>query len=78
MLCGNLSLPSRECVGRKMRGEKNKKEKKIGKKIVDCSVAADGQIVEEDEFSVFGDKCNLCQRRFEEQGKIIRISSTRA
>jgi len=39
---------------------------------VGCFVAADGQImVDEDEFDEFGDsKCSLCQRRFEEQGKI--------
>jgi len=39
---------------------------------VGCFVAADGQImVDEDEFDDFGDsKCSLCQRRFEEQGKI--------
>lgn len=39
-----------------------------------CSVAAEGQIVVdyEDEFDEFGDaKCSLCQRRFEEQGKIL-------
>lgn len=39
-----------------------------------CSVAADGQIMVdyEDEFDEFGDsKCSLCQRRFEEQGKIL-------
>lgn len=36
-----------------------------------CSVAADGQImVDEDELDDFGNfKCSLCQRRFEEQGK---------
>lgn len=39
-----------------------------------CSVAADGQsmVDYEDEFDEFGDsKCSLCQRRFEEQGKIL-------
>lgn len=39
-----------------------------------CSVAAEGQIMVdyEDEFDEFGDsKCSLCQRRFEEQGKIL-------
>lgn len=39
-----------------------------------CSVAADGQIMldYEDQFDEFGDsKCSLCQRRFEEQGKLL-------
>lgn len=51
-----------------------KGRKKRGRKIVGCSVAADGQIMVdyEDEFDEFGDsKCSLCQRRFEEQGKIL-------
>lgn len=55
----------RESVGKC----KKEKKKKIGRKIVGCSVAADGQIMDEDEFDDFGDsKCSLCQRRFEEQG----------
>lgn len=40
-----------------------------------CSVAADGQIIldYEDQFDEFGDsKCSLCQRRFEEQGKLLQ------
>ncbi|PBC29407.1 Glutamate-gated chloride channel [Apis cerana cerana] len=47
-------------------------KKKRGRKIVGCSVAAEGQIMVdyEDEFDEFGDsKCSLCQRRFEEQEK---------
>lgn len=50
-----------------------REKRKIGRKIVGCSVAADGQIMVDykDEFDEFGDsKCSLCQRRFEEQGKL--------
>ncbi|OAD52048.1 Glutamate-gated chloride channel [Eufriesea mexicana] len=53
------------------RSVKDVQSKKRGRKIVGCSVAADGQIMVdyEDEFDEFGDsKCSLCQRRFEEQG----------
>jgi len=54
----------------KYEGEDEKKRKEIARKIVGCSVAADGQIrFEEDEFSDGDSKCSLCQRRFEEQGK---------
>lgn len=72
-LYGDLSLPSRE-ADRKIQ-KKRKNEKKIGRKIVGCSVAADGQIMVdyEDQFDEFGDsKCSLCQRRFEEQGKLLQ------
>lgn len=58
----------------KKKINKIKDRKKRGRKIVGCSVAAEGQIVVdyEDEFDEFGDaKCSLCQRRFEEQGKIL-------
>ena len=59
---------------KKKKINKIKDRKKRGRKIVGCSVAAEGQIVVdyEDEFDEFGDaKCSLCQRRFEEQGKIL-------
>lgn len=57
--------------------ERKKQRKDRKEKIVGCSVAADGTImVDEDEFDDFGDsKCSLCQRRFEEQGKNLSLSS---
>lgn len=51
----------------KCEGEWKKNRNEIGRKIVGCSVAADG--FDEDEFSDGDSKCSLCQRRFEEQGK---------